>query len=537
RGALSAPENCRVRPKTEETILDTYKKLFLITLSAITLFRLFFITQFNLAPDEAYYWTWSRHLDWSYFDQGPMLALIIGFFTAIFGSTSEWSVRLGSVILSVISSWIFFKLVTNCFRSSRAAWYAFLAFQSIMLMSVGAVLMMHDSIMMCFWILCLYFFQRALMASWTPGWLFGSFALGLGALSKYTMALFVPCLLLFLILSPKHRIWWKRPHLYLAGALTLLLISPILIWNIQHDWASFGHVGDLGGAKKIWSFSWKPILNFLGGQLGVISPVLAAFCFYAPIVGWKKWKQQVPSSGSYLYLACFTAPILGFFFLLSWRTEVYANWPAPAYPAAIALLAGWLIALFSSQHAKIARLLAIIGIGLAGSVTFLVHLEAAYNILPFKGRAAQSADRIRGWTQVGKITGHHLEKLKSKSETPVFLAARRYQLAGILSFYTPGQPQVQLLPRLEPANNQYRFWDQSAQLTGYNAVYICEYYWEMEHIKKKFEHIETAQVYPVMKKTGKIREIYIFYAYNFNPMIPHNIPAGPQAGNSGAALP
>ena len=31
----------------------------------------------DLAPDEAHYWDWSRHPDWSYYSKGPLVAWII----------------------------------------------------------------------------------------------------------------------------------------------------------------------------------------------------------------------------------------------------------------------------------------------------------------------------------------------------------------------------------------------------------------------------------------------------------------------------
>src|SRR5579871_3214647 len=31
----------------------------------------------DLAPDEAHYWDWSRHLDWSYYSKGPLVAYLI----------------------------------------------------------------------------------------------------------------------------------------------------------------------------------------------------------------------------------------------------------------------------------------------------------------------------------------------------------------------------------------------------------------------------------------------------------------------------
>ncbi len=496
--------------------MDIYRRLFWILLISLTAFRIFLSSQFELAPDEAYYWTWSRHLDWSYFDQGPMLALVIGFFTKLFGSTQEWQVRMGSVILSFLSSWIFFELIIKLFKSTRAAWYGFLGFQSALLVSVGAVLMMHDSIMLFFWIACLYLFLNAIIHHWEPGWWLGALVLGLGALSKYTMALFVPCLLLFLILSPQQRIWWKKPHLYISGFITLLVVSPILFWNAGNDWASFGHVGDLGGVKKLWAFQLKTVGDYLGGQLAVLSPLLGFFCLASPVIGWKQWRKAFDLSEAFLFTTCFSAPIFIFFLLISVKTQVYANWPAPAYPAAIALLAGWISIHFKKNPLRLRKWI-LATLIFSFSLTALVYLEAAVGVLPLSGNAANSINRVRGWRPLGKQTALYLEQLRAKSPQGAFLAARRYQMGGILNFYTPGQPQVQLLPLREPANNQYRFWDRSELLKGQNALYVCEDYWEMEHIRKKFEHIESLPIFTASAKGKRIRENHFFFAYNFLP--------------------
>src|SRR5262245_29216258 len=36
-----------------------------------------FACPLDLAPDEAHYWDWSRHLDWSYYSKGPLVAYLI----------------------------------------------------------------------------------------------------------------------------------------------------------------------------------------------------------------------------------------------------------------------------------------------------------------------------------------------------------------------------------------------------------------------------------------------------------------------------
>src|SRR4051794_33101117 len=59
----------------------------------------------DLAPDEAHYWDWSRHLDWSYYSKGPLVAYLIRAGCALAGSWSEhhtgnlmFAVRLPAVL-------------------------------------------------------------------------------------------------------------------------------------------------------------------------------------------------------------------------------------------------------------------------------------------------------------------------------------------------------------------------------------------------------------------------------------------------------
>ncbi len=495
--------------------MDTYQKRFWLALGILSALRLAFIGRFELSPDEAYYWTWSRHLDWAYYDQGPMLALVIRFFTWATNSSTEWSVRLGAVVLSFFTSWMSFNLLQRMFKSTQTAWYGFLALQASVLLAAGSILMMHDSIMVCFWVAALLSFYRALFEDWTPGFYLGALALGAGALAKYSMALFVPCLLIFLILSPEHRVWWKRPHLYVAGIITLVLVSPLLIWNATHGSASFGHIAGLGGMHKQVTFSLKTVGEYLGGQLGVMTPLLGALALAAPFVAWRFWKTKDEFSGSNLFLICFSAPVLLFFLALSFNTSVYANWPAPAYIAACGLAAHWVVRSQKSSDYlnKWFQAAWILG----AVLVLLVHLEVGFGILPLTGKAASSVDRIRGWRAMGLETGKRWEALKAVGAGPVFLAARRYQIAAELSFYVPGQPEVQLIPFEKEATNQYRFWDHSEELAGQNALFVCEDGWEIEHLGSRFERLKELPVFQVPYRNRKLREIRFYQADQLFP--------------------
>lgn len=65
--------------------------MLLVFLGFAATFHLWFITSghFNLAPDEAHYWAWSRRLDWSYYSKGPMVAYLIALSTQSGGVSGE----------------------------------------------------------------------------------------------------------------------------------------------------------------------------------------------------------------------------------------------------------------------------------------------------------------------------------------------------------------------------------------------------------------------------------------------------------------
>src|SRR6478609_12217905 len=76
----------------------------------------------DLAPDEAHYWDWSRHLDWSYYSKGPLVAWLIRLSCELFGSWSEqhtgsltFAVRLPAVCCGALLLASLYALVVQVF--------------------------------------------------------------------------------------------------------------------------------------------------------------------------------------------------------------------------------------------------------------------------------------------------------------------------------------------------------------------------------------------------------------------------------------
>src|SRR6195952_5847918 len=90
-----------------------------LTILALIALRLVSAAFTPLTFDEAYYWTWSKHLAGGYYDHPPMVALVIRLGTMIAGDT-EFGVRLVSVLLGLPMSFAVYRATLLLFASARA---------------------------------------------------------------------------------------------------------------------------------------------------------------------------------------------------------------------------------------------------------------------------------------------------------------------------------------------------------------------------------------------------------------------------------
>jgi 4-amino-4-deoxy-L-arabinose transferase-like glycosyltransferase len=124
--------------------------------------------------------------------------------------------------------------------------------------------------------------------------------LGLAGLTKYTAVLLVPGVFGVLTVSLGWR-WLRGPGPWLAAAIALLLISPVLWWNHQHGWISFAYQWGHAGGREAWQA--KRVLGFVLVQWLVFGPV----SWWALAVGWRRMPR--PSKTAWLAL-CMALPAL-----------------------------------------------------------------------------------------------------------------------------------------------------------------------------------------------------------------------------------
>jgi 4-amino-4-deoxy-L-arabinose transferase-like glycosyltransferase len=147
----------------------------------------------ELLDDEAYYWVFSRFLDWGYFDHPPMIALMIKAGYAIFHN--ELGVRIISLLLNIATLLLIEKLIA---RKNDLLFYA-IAF-SLAIIQIGGILAVPDSPLIFFTALFFWCYKKFIENStWLNTFLLGIVATCL-LYSKYHGVLIV---FFVLISNPK----------------------------------------------------------------------------------------------------------------------------------------------------------------------------------------------------------------------------------------------------------------------------------------------------------------------------------------------
>ena len=372
----------------------------LLLLAGLALLRLYLASVPGLAADEAYYWIWGQHLDFGYFDHPPLIAWLIRGSSSLVGH-SELGVRAVCVLLGV-------GVVALMTASTRRAWLTAAALASLPLFALGGLLATPDVPLLFGWALCLAGAVRG--GRW---WLLAGLGAGIAILGKHTGLMLLP---LMLVVRPRDlRTRWP----WLGLAITGVLLLPHVVWLANHDWITLRFQADHGlgvGGGDSTVPGLGGLLEFLGGQVGLVSPLLfLCFCAYWA-VGWM-------DRGIVRMWWLLSFPVFLFFVLASMLAPSEANWAAPAYLAAAAGLGH-----MSSRWRRIAW----VGIGFAAVTSAVVTVHALRPLWPLPRDPTLS---LVG----GEILG---QAVQAWGVEPVYTA--RYQEAAWIRFY--GGVHAEVLP-------------------------------------------------------------------------------------------
>ncbi|MFH2012923.1 MAG: glycosyltransferase family 39 protein [Pseudomonadota bacterium] len=494
--------------------MERYKKLFFILLITTTLLRLSVVGEIGLGDDEAHYFAWSRFLGLSYFDHPPMVAYLIAVFTKI-GGINEFSIRIGSVIFFFFVSIFVFLLAKRIFNDDRVAFFSVLLLNITPVFTVvEGMLMLPDAPLGLFWVITLYLLYRAIKEEKALLWCLAGCMAGLGLLSKYNAIFLFPSTLLFLLFSKKNRFWLTRKEPYISLAIALLIFIPVIIWNIQNGWASFGfQLSRSYGSNFEFSPEWFAV--GLVGQMAYISPFLFFASIYAIIVG--GYRGIVKQDDKCLFLFSFSIVILLFFAGLSFFKKVLPHWPTLGFVTAFILLPKLTLELFEKKSTNFRKRLFVatyLTIITAFLLSLVVPVQALFKAIPLPAKIDRTTD-LYAWPEAGERILEIYSKMSQQNKTFVF--THRPVLASHILFSTRNKFRVYCL---NDYLDQYDFWSGPDGFLGGNAILLSDDRYNIDPrkvYKDIFSYIEAEPPMKIYIKGKHIRTFFIYKCYNYNP--------------------
>ena len=508
----------------------SYKAKLIIWVVLIKLFikvkilfsALLFSSKVGLFPAEAEYWTWSHALSYAYFNKPLAIAYQIAGGCALFGDT-ELGIRAGAFLLSCALSLALYYLGKKAALPEKMAFIAALALTVTPLGFSSTFMATAQSGALLFWTLACATFVEDLMEQKPVRFLWIGLFIGIGSLFTWTpLLLWIPILTCAIYYKKISRA--QLPHLILGLCISLLALTPTIIWNIHHDFALVRYCIDW--CRELPQMSMLSLSLWIV-QLEMISPlllilVLIAFFKLLPRL------QRLPPS---LFFCLITT---GFVLIPLSIAAIFKDIPDSlaffAYPTAFTLLLG-----YANMQGK--PFMRWVYGGMTLSCLILVTLTTLlilqkdhrdtiavpYRINPF--RQALGWDNLKsGLMQIGYDPASQ------------FLFSDSNAVTAILSYYAPEKKRAYFLNIQETLPNQFSFWpgmhDEQLQRSGYfvgieeglecmDKAYLTQKKTN-QILQNYFDSVTPTAIFiPLLDYRGKVMKVaYFIYCDGYNGKIP-----------------
>jgi 4-amino-4-deoxy-L-arabinose transferase-like glycosyltransferase len=469
---ISTQQHCRhgaLHPVRAVLVIIVVATVVRVALAALT----------GLGIDESYMAGMSRQFALSYLDHPPLHVWLVGAWSRLSGSESALVLRLPFIALFAASTWLMFRLTAIAFGEQAGMWAA-LAFNLAPVFALStASWVLPDGPLVFFLLLGACAAARLLFAGEPalPCWLAAGTAGGFALLSKYMGIFLIVGLGLFLITSPRDRRILATPPPWLGATVSVLLFTPVILWNGTHHWASFLFQGSRG-LPEAFNINW--ILQDIGGQIGYLTPWIGLPMLYVLV---RALRRGPAARASWFFAALAVVPIVLFTVLGLW-TRVLPHWSIAGWLFAFPLL-GDGIARWEPLRPRLVRLAAGCSAALLVAILGLAASQAATGWI---SRIAPTF--ARGDPTLDLLDWHALKpELAARGliGPGMFVAAVRWFDAGKVNYALGGEPPVLCLCR---DSHQFAFLHDVRQFAGHDAVVLSRSEWQLAAAARYFVRFE-----------------------------------------------
>ncbi len=504
--------------------------------------------------DEAYYYLYSRHLNWSYFDHPLMVAWTTGLGWWLTGVISPLTIRLGALGLYVLSLIVLYLVATRLYSAAVGQMtLAIVTLIPLFAITFG-ILTSPDNGLILFWgatlLIALWEFfpqpqaqadHRPRPDAYTPTWRLAllGVSVGLACLSKYHGFVLGLSLVLFCVTSRPYRRALRSPWALVALGLFLLTLFPLLYWNSQHDWISFRfHLGmRFDGDTSSSTFS--------PGQL--VGYWLISNLYLFPLFGLPLWWVAVQQSGRQIaaslspqqnrlanqdryqvaLILWLSWPIVLLFTLLGGKQQIFPAWPAPGYWGLVILLGAQAVVWQKHRPSWVRRWLWGSGLFLAAlSCVALLHLQLGFLQKPSAYAPLGGIVPVEQDASTELIDTSQLRQLIAADSTlqtalaeVAFVFTNEYYLGGYLDMALHPLRDLPVTAFSQDPRG-FAFWFNQADWLGQDALFMTlERFVEtpaiLDQYRPLFESLEPFTTLALRRGGEVVETVHVFRAHGF----------------------
>jgi 4-amino-4-deoxy-L-arabinose transferase-like glycosyltransferase len=351
-------------------------------------------------------------------------------------------VRFGGIVAMLVTQLLLADIVRRVTHDARAVVFAVLMPEAALYYGLLMAKVAPDTAMIPFAVAMLWALVRLHESGNPRWWLAAGLFAGLALLSKFTVIMLLPAVIAFVLVPDWRRRWLFSQYPWRAALIAVLVFSPVLIWNAQHDWAAFRF--QVVRAVADHPLSFRTVGEFIGMQFGLVGFVLLPVVLSGvTLTAWRGYRTREP-----IAILLSTAVLVPFFYFF-WKSltlRVGDTWPMFLWPAGFAATAinltllsreGWPDWIVKSSFWW-ARVAVISGIAFVVAV-FLYCVAAPWNLI---GRT----DPIGGEAGYRQVVARAETQLQETGAT--WIATSDYRTYAMLRWYFNGRvPVIQINER------------------------------------------------------------------------------------------
>jgi dolichol-phosphate mannosyltransferase len=319
-------------------------------------------------------------------------------------------------------------------------------------------------------------------------------------------------LFIILVSSAHYRHWLRRIEPWLALLLGIVVFSPVLVWNAQHQWASFifqstrtvvARHNALTEAGTFWLYQSLALTPFL----------LALYAYALAPAAKRAWLDR---EDRWNFAMSFALPLFIIFVQASFKNQGHVNWTAPTYLSwslAAAAIFPEIRNVWQLQRAGLWRLLIGASVVLSVAGISIAHASLAWGF-PF------AFSNAGAWRSLARETENASAELARSTGKPVFIiGGDKLNSAAEVGFYLRDTVDIVNDYALGGSGIGYRYWIDLKQLEGRPAIVVLRKIETntVSQLKSRFAQVDEPELVELEGKGQKKRKTYLVKCQGYIP--------------------